>query len=193
MQAFRRSAAQTARAVTRQQTKRHAHHEAPSAGSIKYPEEEKLGRQSGYFMAMSLIPIGYLMYQFTGPGNYEHKYLTRVINSYDGYRKDAAHIAALHTDALEQAAADRNLFANTQRAQNVTLRFPDFVGRILNTGAPHNVPAGHYADMSKVIAKFEKEANEANAKKLQQIKDNAVPSEHPFKGHLPTGVETVLM
>jgi transcriptional regulator of acetoin/glycerol metabolism len=78
-------------------------------------------------MAMSLIPIGYLMYQFTGPGNYEHKYLTRVINSYDGYRKDAAHIAALHTDALEQAAADRNLFANTQRAQNVTLRFPEYV------------------------------------------------------------------
>ncbi|KAG9514105.1 hypothetical protein KCU99_g7463, partial [Aureobasidium melanogenum] len=187
MQAFRRSAAQTARAATRQQTKRYAHHEAPAAGSIKYPEEEKLG--SGFFMAMSLIPIGYLMYQFAGPGNYEHKYLTRVINSYDGYRKDAAHIAALHTDALEQAAADRNLFANTQRAQNVTLRFPE----ILNTGAPHNVPAGHYADMSQVIAKYEKEAYEANAKKLQQIKDNAVPSEHPFKGNLPTGVETVLM
>lgn len=43
MQAFRRSAAQTARAVSRQQTKRYAHHEAPAAGSIKYPEEEKLG------------------------------------------------------------------------------------------------------------------------------------------------------
>lgn len=43
MQAFRRSAAQTARAATRQQTKRYAHHEAPAAGSIKYPEEEKLG------------------------------------------------------------------------------------------------------------------------------------------------------
>jgi hypothetical protein len=46
MQAFRRSAAtaaQTVRAVTRQQTKRHAHHEAPAAGSIKYPEDEKLG------------------------------------------------------------------------------------------------------------------------------------------------------
>jgi len=69
------------------------------------------------------------------------------------------------------------------------LRFPE----ILTTGAPHNVPAGHYADMSQVIAKFEKEAYEANAKKLQQIKDNAVPSEHPFKGNLPTGVETVLM
>jgi len=43
MQAFRRSAAQTARAVSRQQTKRYAHHEAPAAGSIKYPEDEKLG------------------------------------------------------------------------------------------------------------------------------------------------------
>lgn len=78
-------------------------------------------------MALSLVPIGFLMYKFSGPGHYEHKYLTRVINSYDGYRKDAAHIAALHTDALEQAAADRNLFANTERAQNVTLRFPEYV------------------------------------------------------------------
>lgn len=78
-------------------------------------------------MALSLVPIGFLMYKFSGPGHYEHKYLTRVINSYDGYRKDAAHIAALHTDALEQAAADRNLFVNTERAQNVTLRFPEYV------------------------------------------------------------------
>ncbi|KAI5240447.1 hypothetical protein E4T47_06157 [Aureobasidium subglaciale] len=190
MQAFRRSAAtaaQTARAVSRQQTKRYAHHEAPAAGSIKYPEEEKLG--TGFFLALSIVPVGFLLYKFTGPGNYEHKYLTRVINSYDGYRKDAAHIAALHTDALEQAAADRNLFANSQRQQNVQLKFPE----ILNTGAPHNVPAGHYADMSQVIAKFEKESYEANAKKLQQIKDNAVPSEHPFKGDLPTGAQTVLM
>jgi hypothetical protein len=66
------------------------------------------------------------------------------------------------------------------------------VSRALNTGAPHNVPAGHYADMSQVIAKFEKESYEANAKKLQQIKDNAVPCEQPFQSHLPTGVQTVL-
>lgn len=84
-------------------------------------------------MTISLIPIGYLMYQFTGPGNYEHKYFTRVINSYDHYRKDAAHINALHTDALEQAAADRNLFANTQRTQNVQLKFPEYVRPSLYT------------------------------------------------------------
>ena len=90
-------------------------------------------RQKGFFMTISLIPIGYLMYQFTGPGNYEHKYFTRVINSYDHYRKDAAHINALHTDALEQAAADRNLFANTQRTQNVQLKFPEYVRPSLYT------------------------------------------------------------
>jgi hypothetical protein len=78
-------------------------------------------------MAVALVPIGYLLYQFTGPGNYEHKYLTRVINSYDHYRTEAAQINALHTDALELAAADRNLFINSKRAENVTLKFPEYV------------------------------------------------------------------
>jgi hypothetical protein len=43
MQAFRRAAAQSARTIARQQTRRHAHHESPAAGSIKYPADEKLG------------------------------------------------------------------------------------------------------------------------------------------------------
>jgi hypothetical protein len=103
-------------------------------------------------MTMALIPIGYLMYQFTGPGNYEHKYLTRVINSYDGYRKDAAHIAALHTDALEQAAADRNLFANTQRAQNVTLRFPEYVQISLP------IPSARHQEIQSLQQDYEKDA-----------------------------------
>ena len=54
--------------------------------------------------------------------------------------------------------------------------------RQFNSGSPYNVPAGNGSDnIDAVIAKYQKEAFEANEKKLQQLKDNAVPAEHPYK------------
>jgi hypothetical protein len=120
-------------------------------------------------MTMSLIPIGYLLYQFTGPGNYEHKYLTRVINSYDGYRKDAAHIAALHTDALEQAAADRNLFANSQRAQNVTLRFPEYVRLSLSIPRLWHREAQSTEQKKEKDATVQEQIHEVHAKRIERL------------------------
>lgn len=118
-------------------------------------------------MTVSLIPIGYLMYQFTGPGNYEHKYFTRVINSYDHYRKDAAHINALHTDALEQAAADRNLFANTQRTQNVQLKFPEYVRSSKNTPTARHGESGTSQKEKK--AKRERTARKTRLKRIERL------------------------
>lgn len=44
------------------------------------------------------------------------------------------------------------------------------------------MPAGHgSANLDNLIAKYEKEAYEENAKKLQQLKDNNVPVEKPFE------------
>jgi len=43
------------------------------------------------------------------------------------------------------------------------------------------VPAGHgYANIDKVIAKYEQEAFEENERKLQQLRENKVPCEQPF-------------
>jgi hypothetical protein len=54
--------------------------------------------------------------------------------------------------------------------------------RQFNGGAPWNVPAGQGSiDLEKVIAKYEKEAFEANEKRLQQLRDNNVPYEQPVK------------
>lgn len=41
--------------------------------------------------------------------------------------------------------------------------------------------------MDHAIAKYEKEAHEENAKKLQQIKDNNVPSEKPYTRPVDAG------
>jgi len=59
----------------------------------------------------------------------------------------------------------------------------DLATRILNTGSPYNVPAGHGgADLSTLIAKYEKESYEQNEKLMQQLKENKVPVEQPYKG-----------
>lgn len=53
--------------------------------------------------------------------------------------------------------------------------------RQLNTGSPWSVPAGHYANLDHVIAKYEKEAFAENERKLQQVRENRVPCEQPFE------------
>lgn len=64
--------------------------------------------------------------------------------------------------------------------------------RTFNTGAPWNVPAGHgSANIEKVIAKYEKEAFEEQAKKLEQVKENKVPAEQPYTP--PAGGKMQLM
>lgn len=57
-----------------------------------------------------------------------------------------------------------------------------YVYRSLNGGSPWNVHAGHgSADLSELVAKYEKEAFEDNKRKLQQLRDNKVPVEQPVK------------
>lgn len=104
---------------------------------------------------------------------------------------------------IEQAAADRVLFLNESSRPLPNLRFPEYVYRLrrtsshcgtsnlandktsnrqFNTGSPWNVPAGHgRVNIDQVIAKYEKESHEEQEKKLQQLKDGAVPVEQPVE------------
>lgn len=53
--------------------------------------------------------------------------------------------------------------------------------RIMNVGSPYNVPAGSSVNLDKVIAKYEKEHYEDQAKKLKQLRDETLPAEQPFE------------
>lgn len=56
------------------------------------------------------------------------------------------------------------------------------VSRIVNTGSPWNVPAGHgSANIDGLIAKYQKEAFARNEEKLAQVQENRVPREQPMK------------
>jgi hypothetical protein len=80
---------------------------------------------------------------------------------------------------MEQAAADRVLFLNEtpQQPRWVDVRFPEQ----FNTGSPWNVPAGQGSvKIDQVIEKYQKAANQAQEKKLQQLRENKVPVEQPY-------------
>ena len=67
------------------------------------------------------------LYKFSGQGTDQQPYLTRLINSYDSWRQDWVERNDLHTQSVEQAARDRNLFLNSPSNRYVDLRFPEYV------------------------------------------------------------------
>lgn len=126
------------------------------------------------------------MYQATNKDG--NSYFTRAITeTYLDYKTKFAQRNELHTLAMEQAAADRVLFLNetAQQPRWVNVRFPEQ----LNTGSPWNVPAGQGSvNIDQVIEKYQKEANEAQEKKLQQLRENKVPVEQPHTPFVRTNV-----
>lgn len=54
------------------------------------------------------------------------------------------------------------------------------ITRQFNGGSPWNVPAGQGSvNIDQVIEKYQKAADEAQEKKLQQIRENKIPIEQP--------------
>jgi len=43
--------------------------------------------------------------------------------------------------------------------------------RIFNVGSPYNVPAGHYANMDKLIEFYREKANKEEEVKMQKLKE----------------------
>lgn len=54
--------------------------------------------------------------------------------------------------------------------------------RIMNVGSPYNVPAGSQVNMTQVIEKYKKLANEDNERKLEALRNNQIKSEQPVDG-----------
>ncbi|OCL10644.1 hypothetical protein AOQ84DRAFT_387355 [Glonium stellatum] len=177
MQSLRRSAVNSARkartSLSRQprryahDTHGHGHHE---------PVNESFGK--GFFISIAAIPAAYALYKFSRMNTDEKPWFTRLIESYSDLKATWAERNDLHTRAIELAASDRNLFVNSAPNYHAELRFPD----MMNVGSPYNVPAGSGVNLGKVIAKYEKEYYEEQAKKLEQLRNGSLPAEQPFEG-----------
>ncbi|KAK0925028.1 hypothetical protein LTR91_004218 [Friedmanniomyces endolithicus] len=188
MQAAQRTALRSARRlrpqVTQKQPRRFETQGAePSSfkaegGHANYPKNESFG--SAFYLTLAAIPLSLALYNFTRQGTSEQPWATRyIIETYNGYAEKWARRNDIHTQMIEQAASDKLLFINeaSHGPRLVDLRFPEQ----FNIGSPYNVPAGQgSANLDHVIAKFERESYADNERKLQQLRDNKVPSEQPM-------------
>ncbi|KAF1989706.1 hypothetical protein K402DRAFT_390673 [Aulographum hederae CBS 113979] len=162
MSALRRLPAPTARAIRptlRSSPRRYAHdaHDAHGSGHLAAEENESFGK--GFYFTLALIPTSWVLYKF----NDEDSALRKYISSWDGLKEQWADRNKLHTDLIEQAAADRHLFLGQKGSRHVELKYPE----MLNQGSPYNVPAGHYANLDKVIEHYKKQNAEEDERAME--------------------------
>ncbi|KAL8943539.1 MAG: hypothetical protein Q9216_000997 [Gyalolechia sp. 2 TL-2023] len=163
-------------------------HEPTHHGDHPEPANESLGR--GFYLVIAALPLSFAVYQFSRSSDVSgaessRPWLTRMLQRYDQWSNNWAARNALHTKAVEQAAHDRNLFHNSQPSPLVDLRFPE----IFNTGSPRNIPAGHGADLSELIAHYHRKNAEQDAKtrarmdaktaELKQRESATLPGSNP--------------
>ncbi|KAM5488344.1 hypothetical protein McanCB56680_000225 [Microsporum canis] len=163
----RRAVAPARRAlVQRQQPRRSdshsAHHE---------PVNEHLGR--GFYISVASIPIGLALYKYSTSDASSKPWLTDVIEAFTASEAVLERNNALHTRAIEQAAADRHLFHSQNPPLTIDLAFPE----LFNTGSPINMSPGNSAgDLSTVVAHYEKRRADMEEARLGRMKDGKVQS-----------------
>ncbi|KAJ5952374.1 uncharacterized protein N7479_010787 [Penicillium vulpinum] len=74
---------------------------------------------------------------------------------------------AIHTAMMEKAASDRHLLGSQSQAEAFTLRQPD----MMNAGSPYNVSPGSQADLSHVVAHYQRKNQEIEESRVARMKD----------------------
>ncbi|TVY35811.1 NADH-ubiquinone oxidoreductase 17.8 kDa subunit, mitochondrial [Lachnellula subtilissima] len=122
----------------------HAHHAEP--------KDESLGPQ--LYVLLAAIPISIGVYKMSRPDkDGKMTGLSQLIDKYSSYKDALTARNTLHTDMIEQAAFDSNLYKNSRGSKHVDLRFPE----IFNTGSPYNVVAGQGArGIDEMVAHYQK-------------------------------------
>lgn len=83
--------------------------------------------QAQFFIAVAAVPISIGIYTISRPGaDGNSAGLTRLIDSYSYYKERFAARNTLHTQMIEQAAFDRNLYQSSEGTKHVELRFPEY-------------------------------------------------------------------
>ncbi|CAK7211958.1 hypothetical protein SBRCBS47491_001300 [Sporothrix bragantina] len=130
-------------ASTEHHGEHHDHHDHHA------PVEESFGTYG--YVALGSIPFVYALYALSRPGkDGESTALEAYINKFSYLTTQFETRNSLHTAAVEQAAHDKNLLYTVDRNTNVDLRYPE----IFQSHSPYNVPAGHHANLDKVVAHY---------------------------------------
>ncbi|KAF3893282.1 hypothetical protein GY631_3754 [Trichophyton interdigitale] len=162
----RRATAPARRALVQRQPRRFdshsAHHE---------PVNEHLGR--GFYIAVASIPVGLALYKYSTSDASSKPWLTRAIETFTASEAVLERNNALHTRAIEEAAADRHLFHSQNPPLTIDMSFPE----LFNTGSPINMSPGRSSgDLSAVVAHYEKRQADMEKARVGRMKDGKVQS-----------------
>ncbi|KAL8918972.1 MAG: hypothetical protein Q9208_007022 [Pyrenodesmia sp. 3 TL-2023] len=137
------------------------------------PVNESLGR--GFYFVLAALPLSFAIYKFSrssdgSSAESAQPWFTRMLRAYDVWSNSWAVRNSLHTKAIEQASHDRNLFHNSKPSPLIDLKFPE----IFNTGSPHNVPAGHGANLNELVAHYQRKNAEQDSKTRSRMESATI-------------------
>ncbi|KAJ4295664.1 hypothetical protein N0V88_004366 [Collariella sp. IMI 366227] len=157
--------ARTARTV-RPSGARNARSYGSSHGHEHHAHNVAEGLGTGFYVTFGMIPASIFVYQISRPGeNGELSSLHRWFEKISDYGSEWETKNTLMTAALEQASHDKHLLYGAGRSQHHELKYPE----VFTHGSPFNVPAGHYANMDKVIAHYKKQYHDEEARKAKKL------------------------
>ncbi|KAK4103174.1 hypothetical protein N658DRAFT_422074 [Parathielavia hyrcaniae] len=152
-----RTARPTAARSTRSYASGHGHHEPP------HTVEESLG--PAFYFTLATFAGSILVYSISRPGDSGESTIHRWLRKTSDYGTEWETKNHLMTAALEQAAHDKHLLYGAERSTHYELSYPE----VFTHGSPHNVPAGHFANIDKVVAHYKKQYHEDEARKAKKL------------------------
>lgn len=81
--------------------------------------------QTGFYTAIGSVAAGVFIYSYMASGS--ESFVTKAIRVYTERHDTWETRNALHTKAIEEAAADKALFNNSATSTHVELKFPEYV------------------------------------------------------------------
>ncbi|CDM30864.1 hypothetical protein DTO013E5_489 [Penicillium roqueforti] len=164
MFAARRSAPSTRQLLrTQRRWGSHAAHE---------PVNEGLGRS--FYVTSGTIASAFVLYHISKSikESGEASWMTGLINKWTPSQEVFEQRNAIHTAIMDKAAFDRHLLGSQGPAEAFAHRQPE----MLNAGSPFNVSPGSQADLSHVVAHYQRKNQEIEESRVARTKDGKVVS-----------------
>ncbi|KAH8910481.1 hypothetical protein BR93DRAFT_271509 [Coniochaeta sp. PMI_546] len=154
---------------TRSYASDHGHdgHHAP-------PKEESLG--ASFYLTVGAIPLSIFFYSISRPGeDGKPSGLSNLIGKYTEMSETWSERNAMRTAMIEQAAHDKHLLYNAPRNKHIELKFPE----VFHAGSPFNVPAGHNANLDKVVEHYRQQHLDEEERKATKARSKWDPQPNP--------------
>lgn len=148
--------------------------------------------QRGFYFSIASVPLFAAIY--TVAANPGDNFISRLIKNYEVGQEVEERKNLIHSRLMEEAAADRQLFASSPRDQSgPSIRYPEYVNvpaclaclrhsadlifRAFNQGSPWNVAAGQGgADLNALTKYYHEKAQAQEEERLSRRKDGKVVS-----------------